>query len=79
MKVIPNQSLANEKVDPCPLATAERVCNEIQRAIRESIGHGGESEIDLIEKADIISPADARSRTGYLEQIGHSIKKLVWT
>lgn len=32
----------------------------------------------LVEKADIISLAEARRSTGLLEQLGHSIKKLVW-
>jgi SacI homology domain/Inositol phosphatase len=79
MKVIPNRPLAEEKIDSCPLATAERICSEIQRTIIDSIGQDGKYDLNLIEKADIISLADARSRTGYLEQIGHSIKKLVWT
>lgn len=79
MKVIPNRLPADEKIDSCPLATAERICTEIQRAITDSIGHAEECETGLIEKADIISLVDARSRTGYLEQISHSIKKLVWT
>jgi len=35
-------------------------------------------EAKLIEKADIISLADARKNTGMFEQLGHSIKKLVW-
>ena len=79
MKVIPHQSLADEKVKPTPLSTAERICNEIQRAITDGIDHSAKGEVDLVEKADIISLAEARSRTGYLEHIGHSIKKLVWT
>jgi SacI homology domain/Inositol phosphatase len=79
MKVIPDRSFAEEKMDSCPLATAERICNEIQRAMGDTMGHGGDGEVNFVEKADIISPADARSRTGYLEQFGHSIKKLVWT
>ncbi|KAK0728398.1 SacI homology domain-containing protein [Lasiosphaeria miniovina] len=32
----------------------------------------------LIEKGDIISLAEAKRNTGLLEQLGHSIKKLVW-
>jgi hypothetical protein len=32
----------------------------------------------LVEKGDIISLAEARRSTGLLEQLGHSIKKLVW-
>lgn len=79
MKMIPDRSVADEKTETRPLATAEQICNEIQRAITEGIGPGRAPEIDLVEKTDIISLADARSRTGYLEQIGHSIKKLVWT
>jgi SacI homology domain/Inositol phosphatase len=79
MKVIPHQAFADEKIDPSPLATAERICHEIQRTIADGTGRGAKGEVDLVEKGDIISLADARSRTGYLEQIGHSIKKLVWT
>lgn len=79
MKVIPTQSLADEKGNSSPLATAEHICTDIQRAVKNSVSHGEECEIDPVEKADIISRAEARSRTGYLEQIGHSIKKLVWT
>ncbi len=79
MKIIPNQTFRDEERNSSPLATAEHICNDIQRAVKNSISHGRECEIDLVEKADIISRADARSRTGYLEQIGHSIKKLVWT
>lgn len=35
-------------------------------------------EVGLIEKGDIISLAEAKRNTGLLEQLGHSIKKLVW-
>lgn len=35
-------------------------------------------EAKLIEKGDIISLAEAKRNTGLLEQLGHSIKKLVW-
>jgi len=35
-------------------------------------------DANLIEKGDIISLAEARKNTGLLEQLGHSIKKLVW-
>ncbi|KAI0142258.1 SacI homology domain-containing protein [Xylariaceae sp. FL1272] len=41
-------------------------------------GEEGEGEKGLIEKGDIISLAEARRSTGVLEQLGHSIKKLVW-
>lgn len=32
----------------------------------------------VVEKKDIISLADAKKSTGYLEQLGYSLKKLVW-
>ncbi|KAK0613372.1 SacI homology domain-containing protein [Immersiella caudata] len=35
-------------------------------------------DANLIEKGDIISLAEARKNTGLLEQLGHTIKKLVW-
>ncbi|KAK3377819.1 SacI homology domain-containing protein [Podospora didyma] len=35
-------------------------------------------EAELIEKGDIISLTEAKRNTGLLEQLGHSIKKLVW-
>ncbi|KAK4203268.1 putative recessive suppressor of secretory defect [Triangularia verruculosa] len=38
----------------------------------------GEEEGHLIEKGDIISVAEARKNTTLLDQLGHSIKKLVW-
>lgn len=37
-----------------------------------------ESERSLVEKADIVSLAEARRTTGLFEQIGHSLKRLVW-
>ena len=35
-------------------------------------------ETGLIEKTDIISLAEAKKNTGLLEQLGHSIKRMVW-
>lgn len=56
------------------LEVAQRVCEDIQRAIA-----GGKDNTNIIEKTDIISLEEARKRVGYIEQLGHSIKKLVWT
>ncbi|KIV87043.1 hypothetical protein PV11_02614 [Exophiala sideris] len=63
-----------------PLGVAEHIVEEIRRAIKSS-GDGSTQEggDDLVEHADIISVADAKKRTGYLEQLGYSIKKMVWT
>ncbi|KAI0402544.1 SacI homology domain-containing protein [Xylaria palmicola] len=41
-------------------------------------GGGGEGEGGLIRREDIISLEEARKSTGLFEQLGHTIKKLVW-
>ena len=59
------------------------VCEEIIRAANKAkgtaagAGNEGDRTLELQEK-DIISLADAKKSTGYLEQIGYSLKKLVW-
>jgi hypothetical protein len=76
MKVI---DATETRTEP-PLAMAGRIAEEIRRAItgpQETSEQPGGNE--LVEQEDIISLADAKKRTGYLEQLGYSIKKLVWS
>ena len=58
------------------------VAAEIERlAIKKQPGRfegKSESERSLVEKADIVSLAEARRSTGLFETIGHSIKRMVW-
>ncbi|KAK3326493.1 SacI homology domain-containing protein [Apodospora peruviana] len=57
------------------------IAAEIERlAIQKQSRLAGKKpeEANLIEKGDIISLADAKKNTGLLEQLGHSIKKMVW-
>jgi hypothetical protein len=58
------------------------ICEEIERITRKcrsgESGGNGEDRVLEIEEKDIISLADAKKSTGYLEQIGYSLKKLVW-
>ncbi|KAF2737238.1 SacI domain-containing protein [Polyplosphaeria fusca] len=66
------------------------ICDEIARVANRgkqeesakwNVGDqkGSDKEHDLlVEKKSIISLADAKKNTGYLEQIGYSLKKLVW-
>ena len=61
------------KADSSPLGSAQLICDEIQRAI------SSDKDLKMVEKTDIISLEEARKRVGYLEQLSHSIKKLVWT
>ncbi|KAJ4991884.1 hypothetical protein SVAN01_02734 [Stagonosporopsis vannaccii] len=63
--------------------TVKEICEEVVRVANKvrkaESGAGSEDSKDLrIEEKDIISLADARKSTGYLEQIGYSLKKLVW-
>ena len=45
---------------------------------RAGPGAGEDRSRTIIERGDIISLAEAKRSTGILEQLGHSIKKLVW-
>ncbi len=57
------------------------VCREIERAIKDggTEERGGTEEEDgFVEEGDLIGLAEARKSTGLLEQLGYSLKKLVW-
>ncbi|GAO14682.1 uncharacterized protein UV8b_04633 [Ustilaginoidea virens] len=55
------------------------ICADIERlALGARLGRDGDEEKRLMEKGDIISLQEAKKNTGFLEQLGHSIKKLVW-
>lgn len=57
-----------------------RIANKAKKATSgtESERSTADDQVLEIEEKDIISLADARKSTGYLEQIGYSLKKLVW-
>ena len=55
------------------------ICAEIERLVLErQLFKEGEEPKSIIEKGDIISLESAKKNTGLFEQLGHSIKKLVW-
>ncbi|KAI9172462.1 Phosphatidylinositide phosphatase SAC2 [Paramyrothecium foliicola] len=55
------------------------ICTEIERlALDSQLQKEGEEQKSLVERGDIISLEEAKRNTGLLEQLGHSIKKLVW-
>ncbi len=55
------------------------ICSEIERLVLDGqLRKDGEEPKSIIEKGDIISLDSAKRDTGLLEQLGHSIKKLVW-
>lgn len=66
-----------------------RVANKTKKADRvkwslpgtdreERPGEDAQDKELAVEEKDIISLADAKKSTGYLEQLGYSLKKLVW-
>lgn len=77
-KVIPSRNLRGDLVGSMPNDTAKEIGQEIQRAVIQNSNGMDEVEIALLEATDIITPADARRRTGYLEQMGHSVKRYIW-
>ncbi|KEY73736.1 hypothetical protein S7711_06312 [Stachybotrys chartarum IBT 7711] len=55
------------------------ICGEIERLAREQQPpKENESSQALLVTGDIISLEEAKRNTGLLEQLGHSIKRLVW-
>ena len=80
VKVIPSTSDSeNSDGNTMPLQVAEDICDEIKRAMTGADVMADYQVSGLIEQGDIISLEEAKRRTGYIEQLGHSIKKLVWT
>jgi len=63
------------------------MCEEIARVANKTrkgsgaaeSAEGADSDKELVvEEKDVISLADAKKSTGYFEQLGYSLKKLVW-
>jgi len=70
----------SEGPEPSEKETVRIVCEEIGRVLgsRREVGAGDEGAAGIIEEGDIISLTEARKSTGLLEQLGHSLKRLVW-
>ena len=62
-----------------PLTAAREICEDIQSAIRDEVNPDQKDDPNLIVETDIISLEEARKRVGYVEQLGHTIRKMVWT
>ncbi|KAK0107381.1 hypothetical protein ONS95_004073 [Cadophora gregata] len=55
------------------------ICSDIERMILHGqVVEVGTERKSIVESGDIISLSEARKSTGLLEQLSHSIKKLVW-
>lgn len=55
------------------------LCAEIERlALDQQLLKPGEDRKSIVENKEIISVEEARKNTSLLDQLGHSLKKLVW-
>ncbi|KAH8599325.1 SacI homology domain-containing protein [Bisporella sp. PMI_857] len=81
-KALPSQSAVSARHEETRLSELEAVkliCAEIERLVlRARRGRPGHGLTGIVENGTIISLAEARKSTGILEQLGHSLKKLVW-
>lgn len=85
-KALPPKATAvrDEHVDVDKHSEIELVrhmCDDIHRLLVLSRKQGEEDtgEAPQVEEKDVISVTDARKSTGYVESIGYSLKKLVWS
>ena len=77
-KAMPTRTIGG-KASVDLLAEVEHMAREIKRAAANaSIESPGDESLIVVDQAPIISAADARKRTSYLEQIGYRVKRLVW-
>jgi hypothetical protein len=82
----PRVSASKGKDSQAELSEVEMVkhiCDEIERlgnkaVERQTLATDGEKRLK-VEQKDVISVAEARKSTGYLESLGYSLKKLVWS
>ncbi|KEQ68474.1 hypothetical protein M436DRAFT_58341 [Aureobasidium namibiae CBS 147.97] len=85
----PRNSASKGKNSEGEMSEAEcvkHICEEIERLGNKAVarntagGEEGKGEKKLkVEQKDVISVAEARKSTGYLESLGYSLKKLVWS
>ncbi|KAF2641803.1 SacI domain-containing protein [Massarina eburnea CBS 473.64] len=89
-KALPPQSSippsASESTSTSPPATPDNevevvrnICDEIVRVANGKKGDDGQEKELKGEEKDVIGARDAKKSTGYLEQLGYSLKKMVWT
>ncbi|CZT08868.1 hypothetical protein WAI453_006048 [Rhynchosporium graminicola] len=80
LKAVPARSaVAGSESRVNELEQVKGICAEIERMILHGkVVEVGTERESIVESGDIISLSEARKSTGLLEQLTHSIKKLVW-
>ncbi len=82
----PGASAARDNVEGIQnlteLELTTHICSRIQKAVasrRAERGPSADEDTLQVQERDVISAADARKSTGYVESIGYSLKRLVWS
>jgi len=82
LKALPSRSAVSDRQDSpkmSEIGQVKGVCGEIERTVlMGQVVEIGAERKGIITQGDIISLVEARKSTGLLEQLGHSLKKLVW-
>ncbi|KAI0095508.1 SacI homology domain-containing protein [Daldinia grandis] len=83
LKALHSTTAVSDTKDVKKMTESEQInviAAEIERLVfyNQPAPASSEERKSIIEKGDIISLAEAKRSTGILEQLGHSIKKLVW-
>jgi len=63
----------------CKTATAAEKMSKPKKSVEDDEADKAGDEMWSVEEKDIISSSEAKKSTGYLESIGYSLKKLVWS
>ncbi|MBE3046126.1 hypothetical protein IMZ48_27030, partial [Candidatus Bathyarchaeota archaeon] len=73
-------SIAKDGDEPrqTELQLVHTMCSEIERLVGRAQGRAEDEDWGIIEEGDIISLDEAKKSTGILEQLGHSLKRMVW-
>jgi hypothetical protein len=71
---------AGEKGRPTEIQQVVSICAEIERLVlmHKPVFAGSQPKETIIEGGDVVSLAEAKKATGLLQQVSHSIKKMVW-
>jgi len=80
LKALPSRSaVADDTAKVSEIEYVKTICTEIEHMVLAGqVEEAGADRKSIIESGDIISLADAKKSTGILEQLGYSIKKMVW-
>ncbi|SPN97483.1 related to SAC1 - recessive suppressor of secretory defect [Cephalotrichum gorgonifer] len=73
-------SLAKDGAEPrqTEVQLVHTICSEIERLAGQAQGRPEDEDWGIIEEEDIISLDEAKRSTGILDQLGHSLKRMVW-